>query len=165
MRGRVVALLLAPLLTWSPAGWAGEETTAVTATTPDHETSSTPDRIPRPHTRPVPGRGIDETVRLLTRGLNLNATQQVKLREILWDEQKQARNLRRNPGPGVDWVSATATLVDQTRTRIRALLDDDQRQKYAADVPHALTAPAQADLQHWIALQDSKRLQADGATK
>jgi hypothetical protein len=122
-------------------------------------------RASRPQARHAPGHGIDETVRRLTRGLELDPGQQAKLREILWDEQRQARRLRENPGAGVDWASATATIVDQTKARIRAMLTDDQRKKYATDVPHDLTAPGQADLQHWMQLQESKRQQDDRAAR
>jgi len=160
--GRAESVAIAPPATAA----AIDETNPVGSPPPAvPDTAGAPERSPRPHVRRAPGRGVDETVRLLTRGLNLDASQQVRLRQILWDEQMQARDLRQNPGAGVDWVSATATIVDQTRTRIRAMLNDEQKQKYASDVPRDLTAPAQADLQHWLALQDSRRLQADGATK
>jgi Spy/CpxP family protein refolding chaperone len=123
---------------------------------------------PRAPWQPVhkaPGHGIDQTVRRLTRGLDLDPAQQAKLREILWDEQRQVHKLRENPGSGVDWPSATATIVDQTKSRIRAILTDAQRTKYSSDVPREQTAPAQADLQHWMQLQETKRQQDDGASK
>jgi hypothetical protein len=122
-------------------------------------------RAPRQPVRKAPGHGIDETVRRLTRGLDLDPGQQTKLREILWDEQRQVHKLRDNPGAGVDWPSATATIIDQTKSRIRAILTDTQKAKYSADVPRDQMAPAQADLQHWIQLQDAKRQQDDGASK
>jgi len=122
-------------------------------------------RVVRPQNHHERGHGIDETVRRFTRGLDLDATQQSKLREILWDEQRQVRKLRANPGAGVDWPSATATIVDQTKVRIRAMLNDEQKKKYSTDVPHELTAPAQGDVQHWMQLQDSKRQHDDEASK
>jgi len=124
-----------------------------------------PVRAARSRVRRAPGHGIDDTVRRLARGLGLDEAQQKKLRDVLWDEQKQVWRLRQNPGAGVDWASAAATIVEQTRTRIRALLNDEQKQKYAVDVPRDQTAPAQADVAHWIQLQDSKRAQESGASK
>jgi hypothetical protein len=122
-------------------------------------------RVHRPQVRHAPGHGIDETVRRLTRGLDLDPAQQAKLREILWDEQRQARKLRANSGAGVDWPSATATIVDQTKARIRVMLNDEQKKKYSMDVPREGLAPAQADLQHWMQLQESKRLQDNEISK
>lgn len=122
-------------------------------------------RVPRQHVRRAPGHGIDETVSRLTRGLQLDEAQQKKLREILWDEQKQVWHLRQNPGAGVDWASATATIIGQTKTRIRAILNDEQKQKYVTDVPRDETAPAKADVEHWMKLQESQRLQDEGPKK
>lgn len=129
------------------------------------EADAAPVRVPRPHVRRAPGQGIDETVHRLAKGLGLDEGQQKKLREILTDEQQQVWRLRRNPGAGVDWAGASATIISQTKSRIRAMLNDEQRQKYETDVPRDQTAPAQADLQHWMQLQESKRQQDGGTTR
>jgi hypothetical protein len=122
-------------------------------------------RVPRPHIHRTPGQGIEETVHRLARGLDLDAPQQVKLREILWDQQRQMRRLRENPGPGIDWASTTAGIVARSKERIRAMLNDEQKKKYSVDVPRDGLGPAQADLQHWIDLQDSRRQQGLEASK
>jgi hypothetical protein len=123
-------------------------------------------RVPRPHSHRTAGQGIDETVRRMSRGLDLDPGQQGKLREILLDQQRQIRKLRgENPQAGVDWAGATTAIVDQTKTRIRAMLNKEQQEKYSTDVPREMTAPAQADLQHWMQIQESNRQKDDGNPK
>jgi hypothetical protein len=101
----------------------------------------------------------------MSRGLDLNAEQQVKLREILADEYQRARKQSQNSEPGADRVAATMAIVDATKARIRALLSKEQEAKYETDVPREMTAPAQADLQHWMQVQESNRRQDEGAAK
>jgi hypothetical protein len=45
------------------------------------------------------------------------------------------------------------------------VLNDEQIKKYPAAVPRDQTAPAQADLQHWLQLQESNRKDEDGSSK
>jgi len=184
-------LVVALLLAWSADGQAEDGTagpatqTSPVAPVPEAASAAAPDaapgraevtpespiadaprtRAPRPRIHRTPGQGIDETVGRLTRGLGLDAAQQAKLREILWDEQMQVRRMRENPGAGVDWASTTAMLVGRTKARIRAMLSDEQKKKYPVDVPRDGLAPAQADVQHWMQLQDSRRQQDAGAPK
>jgi hypothetical protein len=56
-------------------------------------------------------------------------------------------------------------IADQTKARIRAMLTAEQKEKYTTDVSHEMTAPAQADLQHWMRIQESNRLKDDGDSK
>jgi hypothetical protein len=115
-------------------------------------------KVRRPPTHRSVAEGIDEAVRRLTRSLDLDAGQQAKLREILWDEHRQVMNLRSGDrAPGADWVGTTLATVEQAKARIRAMLTEEQKKKYMADVPREQTAPGQADLQHWMDLQDSNR--------
>jgi hypothetical protein len=102
----------------------------------------------------------------MSRGLNLDPGQQSTLRQILLDQQRQIQKLRReSPQAGVDWVAVTMGIVDQTKTRIRAILSDEQKGKYSTDVPREMTATAQADLQHWMQIQESNRRQDDEDSK
>jgi len=108
---------------------------------------------------------IDESVRRLTRALDLDSLQQTRLRQILLDQHRQVLQLRSGNAAGpVDVTGTTMAIYEQTKARIRAMLNDDQKKKYPADVPRDSLAPAQADLQHWMQLQDSKRKQDDSAT-
>jgi hypothetical protein len=123
-------------------------------------------RVRRPPTHHTVAHGIDETVRRMSRALGLDAGQQMQLREILLDQQRQIRKLRGEPPPaGVDWAAVTMGIADQTKARIRAMLTAEQKEKYTTDVPHEMTAPAQADLQHWMQIQESNRLKDDGDSK
>ena len=100
---------------------------------------------------------IDENVRRLTRGLDLDAGQQQKLRQILLDQHRQIMALRQgNPAAQGDVAGTTMAIYDQSKARIRAMLTEEQRQKYSAEVPRSELAPAQADLQHWLDLQQGK---------
>lgn len=111
---------------------------------------------------------IDEDVRRLTRGLKLDPGQQQKLRQILVEQHRQIVALRSgDSAASPDVAGTTLAIYGQTKARIRAMLNDEQKKKYSADVPRAGLAPAQADLKHWMDLQESKRRQeqAEGHAK
>lgn len=104
--------------------------------------------------------GIDESVHRLARGLDLDAAQQESVRQILVDQHRRIVKLRSaDTSVAPDVAEATLAIYEQTKARIRGLLNDEQRKKYIADVPRGDLAPAQADLKHWIDLQDSRRRQ------
>jgi hypothetical protein len=118
-----------------------------------------------PVRRMTVAQSIDESVRRLARGLDLDLDQQVRLRQILVDQHQQMMQLRiRGPGASGDITGPMLAIYDQSRTRIRSMLNEDQLKKYPAAVPHDQTAPAQADLQHWMQLQESKRRQDGGVS-
>jgi hypothetical protein len=115
-------------------------------------------RIHGPPTHRTVDQGINESVRRLTRGLDLDPAQQAKLREILLDQHRQIVKLRKeSPEPGTDQTGLNLAILDRTKARIRAMLSEEQKKKYSADVPRDTTGPAQADLQHWMDIQESKR--------
>jgi hypothetical protein len=117
-------------------------------------------RAQRQPTGRKPGQGIDESVRRLTRALDLDPEQQARLRQILVDQQRQAQGLRNERSqPGADQAGLTLAVLERTKERIRAMLNEEQRKKYSADVPREMTAPANADLQHWMQMQESKKMQ------
>ena len=155
----------------SDAAAASDATTATRPAAPVPEASvvPTPDAaVPRfGHHRPVRhltiAQSIDENVRRLTRGLNLDPSQQEKLRQILLDQHRQMMQLRTGGAAGSgDVTGRTMAIYAQTKGRIRAMLNDQQKTKYSADVPRDTLAPAQADLQHWMQIQESSRKQGDG---
>jgi hypothetical protein len=122
-------------------------------------------RVRRPPAHRSVAQGIDETVHRMTRSLDLDSGQQAKLREILWDEQRQVMKLRSgDQAPGTDRAGTTFAILEQAKARIRAMLTEEQKKKYIADVPREQTAPAQADLQHWMDMQESNmRKGGDGS--
>jgi hypothetical protein len=96
-------------------------------------------------------------VRRLAQGLKLNQEQQVRLREILVDQYVQLLKLRIESAPGTDRSGAMRAIVDRTRERIRAMLNDEQKKEYAVEVPREVTAATRADLQHWLDVRDAQR--------
>ena len=172
--GRVALAALASMTLAFSAACRADDAAAANEPTAETESAAPagPD-APAPRVRrhgPVRhltvAQSIDESVRRLTRGLNLDPGQQVRLRQILVDQRRQMMQLR-SGGAGVagDVTGATLAIYDKTRARIRAMLNADQLKKYPADVPRDQTAPAQADLQHWMQIQETKRKQDDGATQ
>jgi hypothetical protein len=116
----------------------------------------------QPAVRRTVAQAIDDSVRRLSRGLELDPGQQEKLRQILIDQHRRLMALRSGGGAvPVDMAGTTLAIYDQTKARIRAMLNDEQKGKYSVDVPTGDLAPAQADLHHWIDLQDEKRRRAD----
>ena len=145
--------LMGLTLAFSAACGADDGTPASAATAPNADIPKA--RVHRPPTRRTADQGIDESVRSMTRSLDLDPAQQAKLRQILLDQRRQAMKLRTdNSEPGADRVGASLAIMDQTKARIRAMLNEEQRKKYSTDVPREQTAPAQADLQHWMQLQE-----------
>ena len=133
---------------------------------------SATDAVPaRPHRHPpaahlTAAQRIDAHVRRLARGLDLDAGQQEKLRQILVDQHRQMLLLHGgNAAASGDVAGTTLAIYDQTKTRIRAILNDEQKKKYIVDVPREDLAPAQADLQHWMDLQEARRRQDSEVAK
>jgi hypothetical protein len=173
------------LLALSPAGWAdvpapaGGATDADAVAPPSSDVMATPPApdvtvVPPARSAGLPGAArkppvrrltvaqrIDENVRRLTRGLSLDVAQQQTLRQILADQHQQIMALRNgNAGAPGDVAGSAMAVYDQTRARIRAMLTEEQQQKYSVDVPRSELAPAKADLQHWIDLQESGQRRA-----
>ena len=106
---------------------------------------------------------IDESVHRLARSLDLDSDQQVRLRQILMEQHRQMMQLRGGGAPVSGNVTVTMlTIYDQTRGRIRAMLNQEQLKNYPAAVPRDQTVPAEADLQHWMQLQESNRKTVEG---
>ncbi len=134
--------------------------------TPDEvkpDSALAPKRIPRTHGatqhRTLPEK-IDAEVRRLAVGLNLDAAQQEKLRQILWDQHRELRaRLVEHPQPGVDRASLALAIVDHTKAQIRAMLNDEQKVKYSAEVPREAVSASRADLEHWVDVQNGQASQ------
>jgi hypothetical protein len=108
-------------------------------------------KAPRHPQRLTPEQVIDERVQRLARSLDLDETQQAKLRGILENEHRQISTVRtESPPAGVDRVGLMLAILDRTREEIRAMLSEEQRKKYPAAVPRGSTAPASADLDFWM---------------
>ena len=151
----------------APAAPAPDSAASTASPTPPDQEGATP-RVFRhgPVRHLTPAQSIDESVRRLAHGLDLDASQQLQLRQILVDQRRQIVQLRTSgsASPG-DMTGKILATYDRTRARIRAMLNEEQLKKYPPAVPRDQTAPAQADLQHWLDIQDSGRKQGDGTSK
>jgi hypothetical protein len=108
-------------------------------------------KAPRHPQRLTPEQVIDERVRRLATSLDLDETQQGRLREVLVNERREIQRLRTdNAHPGADRIGPMLAILEKTREEIRAMLNDEQRKKYPAPLPQNSTAPANADLDYWI---------------
>jgi uncharacterized membrane protein len=105
----------------------------------------------------TPAQVIDANVRRLAQGLKLDQQHQIELRKILVDQYAQMIQLRTESAPSTDRVGAMRAIVDRTRDRIRAMLNDEQKKQYATDVPREVTAATRADLEHWLDVRDAQR--------
>ena len=74
---------------------------------------------------------LDRRIALLARELDLDATQQYKVKAVLESQREQvARVWQDESAPGALRVKRTQLISERTEDGIRALLTDAQRQKY-----------------------------------
>ena len=150
----------------APVGVSTASTESLAPVSPATPDASAPEvATPRVSHHPAGRRrtaaqSLDESVHRLTVGLDLEPVQQEGLRQILADQYRRLVKLRNAGAAAPADVTATSLAIyEQTKARIRAMLNDEQRKKYSADVPRGDLAPAQADLKHWMDLQEAKRRQ------
>ncbi len=94
--------------------------------------------------------GIESRVRLLTAELQLDPGQQEQVRRILMDQRAaMLRAWSDDSVPSAVRVKATQIVAEQTAERIRAVLNDEQREKYIKPVP-LHTTPNPADLERYL---------------
>jgi hypothetical protein len=87
-------------------------------------------------------------VQLVARELALDATQQVRLRGILQAQRDDIARAWRDPSvPAALRIAATQTIGEKTADRIRAILTDEQREKYMKSHQH--DAPG-GDVERWM---------------
>ena len=102
---------------------------------------------------------LDRRVALLTKELKLDASQQVRVKKILQDQQVQVSRLWSDTSmaPALR-VNATQTIGDRTADQIRALLNEEQRKRYVQE--HKRTAKVGApgaDVQTWMTSNKVKK--------
>ncbi|NML44465.1 hypothetical protein HHL11_11935 [Ramlibacter sp. G-1-2-2] len=74
---------------------------------------------------------LDRRIALLARELDLDATQQLKVRALLEGQREQiVRAWQDESVPGALRIARTQAISEQTEDGIRALLTDAQKQKY-----------------------------------
>jgi succinate dehydrogenase flavin-adding protein (antitoxin of CptAB toxin-antitoxin module) len=108
-------------------------------------------RASRHPQRLTAGQVTEERVRRLTKILDLNETQQTRLKELLEDERRDIWKVwTENPQPEADRTRPTLAILDRTREQIRAMLNEEQKKKYPAAVPRNSVGPAHADADYWL---------------
>lgn len=78
------------------------------------------------------GATLEDRVRALTQGLDLDASQQAALRKVLINQREQILKVWNDPSPvpAAYRIGAVKAITDHTADQIRALLNDEQRKKY-----------------------------------
>jgi periplasmic protein CpxP/Spy len=123
------------LLTFSLGVSAAAQTSQPAAASPQAATSqpATPQGAPPGRrARYAPRRPtIDDRVKNLAKGLNLNDTQQAGVKSVLERQQMQARQIQFDQTiSGAERIGRFRALQEDTVLRIRALLNDEQKKKY-----------------------------------
>jgi len=109
---------------------------------------------PRRHPlRRAAGHSLEDRVQVLTKGLDLDPTQQAALRRLLESQREQIRQVWADRSTASDHVGAIRAILDRTGDRIRTMLNDEQRKRYILARPQrGKESPAQGDVEHWMQL-------------
>jgi hypothetical protein len=106
----------------------------------------------RPHTIHTPASSLDNRVQLMAKELDLDANQQARLKSILLAHRAEVAKAWNDPSvPAAVRIATTQVVSEKTAERIRAVLNDEQRTKYAK--AHQRDAPVGApggDVQKWM---------------
>ncbi|MBS0375937.1 MAG: hypothetical protein JSR73_15265 [Proteobacteria bacterium] len=96
--------------------------------------------------------GLDERVRLLAKELILSPHQQDEVRGILQQQQTEVTRAWRDESvPAATRVAATRAAQERTAERIRAILNDAQRERFSKPRPaDAKVGGSAADLANWM---------------
>jgi len=96
--------------------------------------------------------GLEARVQTLSRALELDQRQQAELRAVLQDQRNQITRVWNDASmPAAIKVSSTQAIGDRTASRIRELLNDEQRNKYTQPRQRGPTVGAGgADLASWM---------------
>ena len=120
------------------------------------------DDAPSPHDRGHrrnTGSPLDRRVALLAKELNLDASQRVRVKQVLEAQRAQVDKVWNDTSlPAAVRVSTTQSIGDRTADQIRALLNEEQRKKYIQPRQRdAAVGTAGSDVEAWM--NTSKRKQ------
>lgn len=106
------------------------------------------------HRRP----SLDDRVKEFGKNLDLSETQQASVKKILEKRQQEALQIRDDPAAtGSVRIERFRALQLTTVERIRAVLTDEQRQKYNPIAPGGIpAAPQQRSVEDWLKLTTPK---------
>lgn len=95
---------------------------------------------------------IDDRVKVLTRSLDLNEAQQAAVKIFLEQRQQETLRIRQDASiSGGTRIERFRALQDQTVLRIRAVLSNEQKEKYDPLAVRRVTpAPDQKSVEDWL---------------
>ena len=96
--------------------------------------------------------GIDERVRALAVGLDLDPAQQAELKRVLQEQREQTLKVWSDPAtvPAAYRIAALKAISEHTADRIRALLNDEQRKKYNPPARPPVPETERPDVAAWV---------------
>ena len=108
--------------------------------------------VERPRSGQPAASVLDGRVQLMTRELGLDPSQQVQLRAILQLQRQEVARVWSDPSaPAALRIAATQSIGEKTADRIRAILTDEQREKYMKSHQHdAPVGTPGGDVQTWM---------------
>lgn len=95
---------------------------------------------------------IDDRIKILAAALQLNDAQQAEIKKILQQRRQEMLQIRRNTGvSGSARIDQFRALQENTVQRIRAILNDEQKEKYDPLAARRIQQGTQVDLERWLA--------------
>jgi hypothetical protein len=114
--------------------------------------AAAPAHASRSHAHHTAANTPDNRVQLMTKELDLDASQQAKLKRILLTQRAEVAEVWNDPSvPATVRVATTQAVSEKTAERIRAILNDEQREKYLKE--HRRDVPVGTpggDVQKWM---------------
>jgi hypothetical protein len=103
-------------------------------------------------TNRVPGSSLEDRVKMFTKALDLDASQQSQLRKILLGQREAVLKIWRDPSLSpAERAPATRAANERTGDEIREILNDEQKQKYNTTVPAAAADKGdQRSVEQWL---------------
>jgi hypothetical protein len=127
------------------AAHAADEGQAPAAAAPAHA-------APRSHAHHTAANTLDSHVQLMAKELDLDTSQQATLKSILLTQRAEVAKVWNDPSvPATVRVATTQAVSEKTAERIRAILNDEQREKYLKE--HRRDVPVGTpggDVQKWM---------------
>ena len=119
------------------------------------ETKTPPARTTQHRSRALT---IDDRVKMLTKTLELNAQQQAAVKNILVQRQQQTLQIRQDPSiSGGERIDRFRNLQVVTVERIRAVLNDEQKQKYDPLAAQKAKSTPERSVEDWLKLTTPKK--------
>jgi hypothetical protein len=151
--GFMAAHAAAPAAPDADQGAASVEASATAAAVDKADPAAQPAAARGKARRHAPESVIDRRLKLLTAELKLDASQQVGVKKVLEGQHDQMTKAwsADSSVPSAVRVKTTQSIADHTADQIRALLNEEQRQKYIRPRQSVVKVGGNsADLEAWI---------------